>query len=176
METPLKHALILFVALFLSLSAHARDEDSDELTFCKFGPKTKAIEKAVVVAPQGATDPCTGIGKIQGVMWECTEPGKVERRVEEMRERLNEVAGDQCRKLCAERAPGCQGKLIVRASCGLQTSRDEAVLLGKRFGCRKDCQGPAFSYCSLFDAGFRTEEPVLTPKQPGNCQCRPGGA
>ncbi len=162
--------IVSLIFLFPYLSALSGD---GEMTFCKFGPKFKMHQPTVL---RGQTldknDSCTGSVKVQGVYWECVLPGNVESKVTDFKEKLKIQAVMECQKHCERRSRNCTGHLVVSGNCGLQTDRDEAVTMGKKMGCRNDCQGQAFAYCSLYDAAFRSEDDARMAKQPPNCQCK----
>jgi hypothetical protein len=140
-----------------------------DLTFCDFGPKFRVLEPKI--ENPKSSDHCTGTAKIQGVLWACADNGRNEQLVQDFRRRLNTQAERECQKHCSARQLGCEGHFLAPGRCGLQTDAEGAVALGKRMGCRKDCSGQVFSYCSLYDAGFRSEDPEKVSKQTPNCRC-----
>ncbi len=153
----------LALILALALSAHA---DPGDLTFCHFGPKLKVIDPVVT-----GNDSCAGTAKIQGVLWECAPSSQVGERVRKFHSQLLDQAKGACEEHCANRAPHCKGALVFTSRCGLRTTEDDALIVGKRFGCRTDCAGGAFAYCSIFDAGFRTGDARDLASQSPNCRC-----
>jgi hypothetical protein len=170
--------LWIVITLLMAASVHARGPASEgELTFCHFGPKMKVLDPVVGKAGQAQaprTDLCTGSAKIQGVLWECGSLDRLEGRVAGFRERLFGLARKECERHCGARAKGCVGRMEKPEKCGLETDREDAITMGKRMGCRKDCAGPHFAYCSLYDGGFRSEDPEMISKQAPNCSCAPG--
>jgi hypothetical protein len=167
--------LFLSTALVFALSvssagapAASSDEDG-KLTFCHFGPKMKVIETA---APQSESgDSCSGTAKIQGVMWECGGVEQLSSKTERFRKELQKLAEEECSKHCSNRVRGCQGKVVRPFRYGLQTDSEDAIAAGKRVECGAGCPGQAFIYTSIYDAGFRTEDPSRTGKQAANCLC-----
>ncbi len=161
------------VLVVLAAAAPARAEITEEeaksgpLTFCSFGPKVKMLEPRREPEKKG----CVGGAKIQGVQWICTTPDKAESHVQEFRKTLVAEATKQCKAFCAKLAPRCEGKLDSVFRCGLQTDREDAVVMGQRLGCRKDCTGKAFAYCSLYNIGFLTDDVKYMETQPTNCHC-----
>ena len=170
-KTSLKH---FFTLLILCLSpAHAWSVEDGEMTFCKFGPKFKMFEPVVTKGNTwGSNDSCSGTVKVQGVYWECTNPSLVTPKVTEFKDKLRKQAIEECQKHCSRRGRSCMGRLITSGRCGLQTDRDDAAIMGKRMGCRSDCSGQAFAYCSLYDAAFQSEDSSRIAKQAPNCQCK----
>ncbi len=149
------------------------DEENGEMTFCHFGPKFKLVEASYARNRSfNKNDKCSGMAKVQGVYWECAQPGQVEAKVAGFREQLRKQALSECQKHCARRGNNCTGRLLNSGKCGLQTDREDAITLGKRMGCRNDCPGQAFAYCSLYDGAFRSDDSERIAKQPANCECR----
>jgi len=157
--------LFVVISLVFSNSSFTKEVVEGELTFCHFGPKLKVSDQVM------ASDKCTGTAKVQGVMWKCVPSDKVETEIVGFQRQLIEVAAQECKRHCERREKGCKGLFIAPSSCGLATDREDAVIMGKRQGCRKDCQGRAFAYCSIYDAGFRTDDPELMIRQTPNCRC-----
>jgi hypothetical protein len=163
---------LLTLALGILSTASFAEIDAEEaktgpLTFCRFGPKVKILEPRKDPLGSG----CPGGAKIQGVFWECTTADRVESKIQDFRKSLTDIAIAQCKKFCANRAPGCEGKMDTVFRCGLQTDREDAVIMGKKLGCRKDCTGKAFAYCSLYNIGFLTDDVQFMETQPTNCHC-----
>lgn len=127
----------------------------------------------VLEAETSAKDACSGTAKVQGILWRCGKADEVGDSVTRFRERLAREAKAECEKHCERRASGCRGVLVPVTRCGLETDREDALAMGKRQGCGPNCPGPAFTYCSLYDAGFRTEDPDRVRKQTPNCRCIP---
>ena len=149
------------------------DDDDGELSFCNFGPKVN-----VVTSPKetpSAEDPCADKVRVQGVLWKCGSPDRVDGTVEKFFKDLNEQAQEECNKHCERNGPNCHGIYTKKQACGLTTDREDAVALGKRFGCRKDCaDGKAFMYCSIYNAGYQGPNPDRVLAQKPNCECRSG--
>lgn len=143
-----------------------------DMTFCHFGPKFKVIQPEVRSEKWGGKDPCTGSVKVQGVYWECARSDKVESKIFEFQNKLRKQAQGECQKHCARRGSRCVGELRLSRSCGLQTDQEDSVIMGKRMGCRQDCSGQSFAYCSLYDAAFRSEDEDRIKKQTPNCYCK----
>ncbi|MBI4925959.1 MAG: hypothetical protein HY843_08560 [Bdellovibrio sp.] len=143
------------------------------MTFCKFGPKFKLYESTETRTKLwDKKDKCTGTVKIQGVYWSCVKPADVEEKVQEYKTKLKSQALIECQKHCERRGSNCIGELSITGGCGLKTDRDEALTMGQKMGCRKDCPGQSFAYCSLYDAAFRTEDADRISKQIPNCRCK----
>jgi hypothetical protein len=163
-----------FIALSCTVPARgegpASSADEGELTFCHFGPKLKVLFPADTGKPG---DKCTGNAKVQVLQWDCVPPEKAEKTVEDLRKALIAQAAEACTRHCANRTRDCIGKFDIPPKCGLGTDREDATILGKRFGCRSDCSGGAFAYCALYNSGFKTVEPELMAKQAPNCHCVP---
>lgn len=164
--------LFLGLTLMNPLLTFSEDSENGEMTFCHFGPKFKLVFPSVRAATWGGKDRCTGSVKVQGVFWECTQPSKVTGKISEFQESLRKQAITECQKHCERRGPKCVGELTLAARCGLQTDREDSVIMGKRMGCRKDCTGQAFAYCSLYDAAFRSDDTDRIAKQAPNCFCK----
>jgi|GEM_PF-5642802 len=140
------------------------------LTFCQFGPKIKVIETKLLEPKD--KNACTGWAKVQGIFWACGAADQNDMQILNFRNHLSKDAEVRCLEHCAARANGCEGIFKSPLRCGLQTDTADAAAMGSRLGCRKDCMGKAFTYCSIYDAGFRSEDPPKTAKQLPNCQCR----
>ena len=161
----------VFLVLLLALSAFRQQTwagaEVGKLSFCLFGPKMKVL--SVVKDHEG--DPCTGSAKVQGVLWKCEAPDRVEDMTPDFRNQLNKLASAECAKHCAGRSPGCKSQFTQKVHCGLETDRENADAMGKRLGCRSDCAGPSFAYCSLYDAAFQTDDRERMKTQAPNCRC-----
>jgi hypothetical protein len=161
--------VLLFLSALNASAAHADGLEEGKLSFCRFGPKIKITHVVVDDKPKGNV--CNGSAKIQGVMWECQSPEKVEELVYGYRKNLGKLASDECTRHCESRASHCKAKFLTPQACGLTVDHEDALALGKKFGCRADCSGNAFVYCSLFDAGFQTEDDARMAKESPNCYC-----
>jgi hypothetical protein len=176
------------IAIGQDTSVSSGSKDEGELSFCRFGPKLKVLSPTVAGEGMGAAgsalsqasqgsptspDKCSGTAKIQDVLWECNQPSKISTTLDRFRRKIAEDAKAECELHCSRRASGCKGKFVMPAKCGLETDREDAVELGKRLGCRSDCEGKAFIYCSLLNAGYKSEDPELIAKQKPNCRCEP---
>lgn len=151
--------------------------DDGELTFCQFGPKVTVVADSFKKDSDSSSggDRCSGTAKVQGVLWRCAQPEQAEKLIDEFRRELTRLGTKECQKLCSERGRGCKASFEIPVRCGLQTKREDAVALGKRFGCRKDCSGSAFVYCAIYDSSFRHNEPAMIERQRANCRCSPTG-
>jgi len=159
--------LIAFLVI-LPVAAAALSEENDDLTFCHFGPKI--LVQDPVVDPSD-DDECRGTAKIQAVMWKCTKADLVETQTGIFKKELVKQATKECQQLCRRRDRKCSGRFEGKAGCGLENNREDAVIMGQRQGCRKDCDGPAFAYCSLYNAGFRSKDPEYMADARPNCRC-----
>lgn len=140
----------------------------DHLAYCAFGPRLR------VFAPDAAKKgKCEGEVKVQALMWDCNSPDRVADRVTEFRNKLMGLATKECQKYCSNLAKNCTGKFSVPLHCGLESDQEEAIAAGKKFGCRSDCKGQALIFCSIYDAGYRLDDPVLLAKAAPNCKCVP---
>ncbi|MCM2276651.1 MAG: hypothetical protein NDJ89_01075 [Oligoflexia bacterium] len=164
--------LLLLLGSGPAISARAdifsRSATDEAMAYCTFGPKVRIV--ATADKPEDRTG-CAGSAKIQAVQWECASFDGISARVERFRKKLVSLAEAECGRFCASRAKGCQGRFQAPTRCGLQTDYDEGIAAGKKLGCRSDCAGTALSFCSLYDAGYRTDDPALISKQAPNCLC-----
>jgi hypothetical protein len=163
---------IFFAFFSLAGSSLRGSEEMGEMTFCHFGPKFKVVFPVVRAESWGGKDLCTGSAKIQGVFWECTQPAHVEGKTSEFQDKLRKQARIECQNHCERRSARCVGELALSSRCGLQTNAEDAIIMGKRVGCRKDCTGQAFAYCSLYNSAFRSEDFDQISKQRPNCFCK----
>lgn len=154
-------------ALLMLAGTSAWADDPDQLTFCTFGPKLRVLEPET----NDSKDKCTGSAKVQAILWECVPGMEVNGKVSDFLFKLNRAASAECSKHCSKRASGCQGKFVASKNCGLGTTREEAMIMGKRQGCRKECSGDHFAYCSIYDAGYRTVDGDRIATQKPNCFC-----
>ncbi|MCM2322763.1 MAG: hypothetical protein NDJ90_05840 [Oligoflexia bacterium] len=167
-------ALIVSGVVAFALGGVARGDvfsksSSEEfMAYCGFGPKVKVVAAA---ERTGDFSGCAATAKIQAVQWECGKSEGVTARVERFRKQLLPLARTECARYCASRGKGCRGSFQAPSRCGLETDLEEALAAGKRLGCRPDCAGPALSYCSLYDAGYRVDDPALIARQAPNCVC-----
>jgi hypothetical protein len=155
-------------ALHSSFASEPSDEG--ELSFCSFGPK-------VTVLPSSASrssDPCIDHVHVQGVLWKCGSSEEVSTQESHYLDELNKEAREQCQKHCAGLGSSCHGNYSIAPICGLKTDREMAVTLGKQYGCRKDCTGggTAFTYCSLYNAGYQGKGTDAVQAAVPNCECR----
>jgi hypothetical protein len=166
----------IFVLIFsLNLFQLARaevDTDAGYLTFCKFGPKVRILTPK---EPPEADrkDSCEIHVRVQALIWECETPTHVDATLSNFVTQLNSSAEQKCRTFCSNRGRKCVGRFDKAKKCGLGTDTQAAIKLGQdQFKCRKDCaKGVGFVYCSIYDAGFQTDVPEMTAKQPANCHC-----
>jgi len=166
----------------------------DALTFCRFGPKLKVLEQVFTPTPADTLrtentgwvsrlwssvvrgdDPkgCSGTAKIQTVSWECGESTEAESHADRLLRQMLPLAEAECKKHCESRTHNCHGIFQPQARCGLMTDTEDAVAAGERYRCGKGCAGKGFIYCSIYDAGFKTDDPVLIAPQLPNCRCVP---
>lgn len=155
----------VFISSTLSFSADLKE---DTLVFCKFGPKIQVIASNLT---KRAENSCEGDVKVQGVLWQCAPSVQTSTKNLEFRKTLIELGGNECEKFCQTRGEKCHGKFVEPRQCALQSDMSGAAELGKDFGCRADCEGSAFIYCSLYDADYRTDDPPRIAKQAPNCRC-----
>jgi hypothetical protein len=137
------------------------------LTYCRFGPKITLHEEVHSVS----YDACPGTVKIQGVLWKCDKAENVEARLGEFLKELTAEAKTLCEKHCESRSSSCVGSFKLQDRCGLSLEPSVAEREGPNFGCRTACDGRAFTYCSLYSAGFMPYDPVLMKPYPANCVC-----
>ncbi len=166
MRKSLAFLALLFIALSCTKEPPAKLAEKG-LTYCRFGPKITTHEEFHSLS----YDPCPGTLKVQGVLWKCETAAKVEMRLSEFLGQLTREAEKICEEHCKERSPNCEGNLRVQEKCGLSLSPEDAVREGKEFGCRSVCEGQAFTYCSLYSAGFMPYDPELMKAYPPNCVC-----
>jgi hypothetical protein len=113
---------------------------------------------------------CSASVKIQGVLWKCEDPDRTTTQVGQFRKELIQNGREECAKFCKKLGP-CESRFEAPLHCGLETDRKSALKMGKEFGCRKECEGPAFAYCALYDTGFQSENAELLAQQEPNCHC-----
>jgi len=161
--------LLLFAMLALPKISAVADEG--ELTFCNFGPKVNVVDPN----HKESSDPCADKVHVQGVIWKCGNADSVNTTVSHFFDQLNQRGREECQKHCERLGSSCKSYFSAKSKCGLTTDREEAVALGKEFGCRSDCSdGKAFTYCSIYNAGYQGPNPDLVLPQAPNCECRSG--
>ena len=162
------------MGIFVAIAGFSAEKipAEDYLSYCKYGPRLKTIEPTAGPKKHNdAADQCTGSIKVQGVAWECAPPETTLTKNRQLREILTADAKAECEAQCSKRSSGCHGKFVQPSKCGLENNAKDATALGKEFGCRPDCAGPAFVYCSLYDGNYRTDDRELVLRQPSNCDC-----
>src|SRR6185437_10900124 len=168
-------AVLAMVATTLGSFAHSarasgNPDPNDHLSFCYFGPKVTVISTP---GAKSSSDHCIDRVHVQAVMWKCDSAETVATNSANFISKLNSLAQDECRKHCESLGSDCEAIFSNTPDCGLGTDRETAVTLGKRFGCRSDCSGgKAFTYCSLFNAGFEGRGIDAVRADPPNCECR----
>lgn len=160
----MRYLLLLFCFVTSAYAAEGEPAPG-ELSFCRFGPKMRVLQ------PVRGSKPCEASAKIQGLLWECVTTDQVAGRVADFTKRLSELASEECEKFCRGEGRRCRARFTPPSECGLQTDLEEAVAAGKKFGCRKNCGGQAFSYCSIYDAGYRLDDPAMVSGKAPNCVC-----
>src|SRR4051812_36589428 len=125
-------ALLLFLISSIALADSGLEEN--KLSFCHFGPKIKITNVVIDELPAG--NKCAGTAKVQGVLWECGTPDKVDQLVYSYRKNLSQLADEECTRHCEGRSRGCLGRFRPPTACALTVDREDAVALGKKFGCR----------------------------------------
>jgi hypothetical protein len=166
--------LLLAIAALQSITLSAAfGEDSTAtdggLSFCGFGPKVTVVPSAAHHSP----DSCVDRVHVQGVLWKCGSSEDVTTRRSDFLIQINTAAREECKKHCESLGANCRAIYSSVPICGLGTDRETAVALGKQYGCRKDCNdGTAFTYCSIFNAGFQGKGIEAIQADPPNCECR----
>lgn len=158
--------LSVWWALVGATVALASDEQ-DFASFCAFGPKVR------VLSPVHDGDRCKGSAVVQALIWECSTLGAVSAKLDAFRRQVAQVGAEECAKHCRRYGKKCRGKFDVPSRCGLETDSGEAAAAGRQFGCRKDCGGQAFIFCSIYHAGYRLQDPSLMANARPNCHCTP---
>lgn len=163
--------LLLFAMASRGVFAASSDDNDDKLSFCNFGPRVNVVEPEAKVG----SDPCAAKVHVQGVLWKCGNPNSVSDTVSHFFTQLTDRAREECTKFCEKLGDNCRAIYSPKYECGLKTSHEEAVSLGKELGCRNDCtDGKAFTYCSIYDTGYQGPSPARVLSQPPNCECRSG--
>jgi len=164
----------LACVLLAQIPAFAMDSDGvvntadDWLRFCRFGPKMQTFEP--VIADSSGKNKCAGTMKIHGVMWACSTKEQATGKNAQYLTQLRKSGQAMCEKLCKSRSKSCSGVFEAPQKCGRETDDEDAYVVGQE-ACRPDCSGKYFSYCALYDTGFKTKNPNLVAKQKPNCRC-----
>jgi hypothetical protein len=176
----LRNAMIGAYILTFVMESHfaiAKDPSGGKLSFCEFGPKAKVVASKTVKKfgknkeKSRGSSKCVGTAKVQAFQWKCGTLNEVGQLSLKYLKNLVSEARDRCEVHCEERGKGCKGVLTVPSKCGLKVRPNDSAQYGKEFGCKKDCDGQSFIYCSLYDAAFETDNPALIARQRPNCHC-----
>ena len=155
-----------FISLGMNAGAWAQGASAGKGTFCQFGPDT------MVVSPKIHQDRCGGTAHIQARSFGCIQNRDVQRKTQDYFREVVRAGRSICADHCAKRAPGCKGSFSPPAKCAMEIEPEHALGSGQGVGCRKDCAGPALSFCSLYAAGMMKVDPSLVVQQPPNCFCQ----
>lgn len=176
MRTSRQHAAVglgMLLALLTQLAAFGAEDPEAPLTFCRFGPKVRVFP--VNPSASNRAGPCDTSARVQALIWECSAPDQVGVKVDGYRKLIRDSVRAECEKYCRSQGSGCQARVDSRVTgmsqCGLETDLEEATAAGQKFGCRSDCSGKAFAFCSFYDTAYRINEPGLLARVAPNCHC-----
>ena len=117
-------------------------------------------------------DGCSGNAKIQGKMWKCGKLEEIESRTHQFSGRIRSAAEKKCEEHCEARGKGCKGRYRGKDACGFSVKTGMANHMGERVGCRSDCEGKSFAYCSVYHSSLLSVNEALMAKETPNCFCR----
>ena len=160
--------------LTLQLIIYVFSAQAKEYIFCSRQTEMTVIESSEMKEKDG----CTGSAVIQGIRYECSALGKIDKLREGFISDLQSVGAKYCRNYCKKRddksGRNCLSRFTEVTKCGFTVPTSEAQEFGDGDGrCNPTCSGTAFAYCSIYHAPYLTTGSEFFKGKSPNCECYP---